>query len=308
MLSRVGVLLFMALALVLGGCGDDKEPTPTATRAPSVAPTATSTATSAPIPTATSRPAPTPVPMGTLEVRVTDLPSPTITAIDITVESIEVHRASDGEWVKVVEGPVSFDLIAVAGVEEFLGSEELTPGEYTQIRLRITSTTITDDGEKLDANVPGDTLRVVRPFTINDGETTIATLDFDAARSVVTLGTGRYHLRPVIKLLVRKEGEAFQPVVEPTPTVTPEPTDEFFLQIEQPETTESIVAESSITVVGRTRIDAAVSVNDIFAEVDENGRFQVLVQLEEDINIIEVVASVATGEELVEILVVIYSP
>ena len=185
MLSRVGVLLFMALALILGGCGDGKEPTPTATRAPSIAPAPTSTATatpaptvtSAPIPTATSRPAPTPVPTGTLEVRVTDLPNPTITAIDITVESIEVHRATDGEWVKVVEGPVSFDLIAVAGIEEFLGSEELTPGKYTQIRLRITSTTITGDGEKLDANVPGDTLRIVRPFTINDGETTIATLD-----------------------------------------------------------------------------------------------------------------------------------
>ena len=319
MLTKVAVILFMVLALVLVGCGGEN-PTPTATRVPSVAPTSTPTATSVPVSTATPTSAgtpaptntpaftPTPLPMGRLEVRVTDLPSPTITAIDITVEDIEVHRASDGEWVKVVDGPVSFDLIAVAGIEELLGGGELAPGEYTQIRLRITSATITDNGEQLDADVPGDILRVVRPFTIIDGETTIATLDFDAQRSVVTLGTSKYHLRPVIRLLVRKEGEPFQPVVEPTPTVTPEPTGEFFLQIEEPETTESILAESSITVVGRTRIDAAVSVNDTFAEVDENGRFRVLVQLEEGINIIEVVASVGPGEELVEILVVIYSP
>ena len=124
MLTKIAVFLFMALALVLVGCGGD-EPTPT------------------------------PLPMGVLEVRVTDLPSPTITAIDITVEDIEVHRASDGEWVKVVEGPMSFDLIAVAGIGELLGGGELAPGKYTQIRLRITSATITDNGVKLDADVPG---------------------------------------------------------------------------------------------------------------------------------------------------------
>ena len=173
----------------------------------------------------------------------------------------------------------------------------------------------------------------MRPFTIVAGETTIATLDFDAERSVVTQGRGRFLLKPVIKLLVRKEGEPFQPAAQPTtptptatatptptptatltptatatPTPTQEPLGEFFLAIEQPESVESIVADPSITVVGRTRIDAVVTVGDVFAEVDENGRFQVPVQLDEGPNIVEVVASLESGEELVEILVVIYSP
>ncbi len=320
-----GLALFLGASLLLSACGgDEPTPTPTATKIPAAGPTATPTR--APIPT------PTVEPMGTLEMRVTDLPNPAITAIIIVAEEIQVHRTSDGEWVTVVEGPFSFDLIALAGVEAILGSQPLAPDTYTQIRLRIASATIVEGGVETEASVPSDTIKVVRPLTIRAGETTIATLDFDAERSVVSQGNGRFQLKPVIKLLVRKEGEPFQPESQATttatptatatatltpaesptptatPTATPEPTGEFFLYIEAPETTESIVAEASLTVVGRTRIDAVVSVGDVFAEVDEDGRFRVPVQLQEGPNIIEVVVSLESGEELVEILVVVYSP
>ena len=65
---------------------------------------------------------------------------------------------------------------------------------------------------------------------------------------------------------------------------------------------------STFTVVGRTRLDAVVSVNDTFAEVDIDGRFRVILTLEEPVNIIEVVASLSSGEELVEIIVIVVSP
>ena len=313
-LPALGVLL--VATLLLAACGGED---PTATASPIPTPKATATRTPTPTPS-----------VGTLEVRVTDLPNPAITAIDITVEEVQVNSASDGQWRTVVQGPVSFDLIKLVGVEDVLGSGDLAPGQYTQIRLKVTSTTITQDGEMSEAKVPSDTLKIVRPFTIVAGETTIATLDFDAERSVVTQGRGNFLLKPVIKLLVRKEGELFQPAAaEPTftptptatatstftptstptptatatPTPTQEPTGDHFLAIEQPESVESIVADPSITVVGRTRIDAVVTVGAVFAEVDENGRFQVPVQLEEGPNIIEVIASVESGEELVEVLV-----
>ncbi len=252
----------------------------------------------------------------------------------------------------MVEGPVSFDLIAVTGIEEVLGSGALGPGEYTQVRLTITETTITVDGDQVEATVPSETLRIVRPFTIVAGETTIATLDFDAEESVVRQGNGGILIRPVIKLLVRQEGEPFEPddttddgetptpgpddavtqtpgapggstpttvpagapvpTDEPTetpiPTATQDPLGEFFLVVEEPAETDSIITESSIAVVGRTRLDAAVSVNDVFAIVDAEGRFSVDVDLEEGPNIIEVVASLETGEQFDQILVVIYSP
>ncbi len=247
----LALMLLLALGVVLSACvGDDATATPTTTAttvAPSTSPTSTADAD------------------GTLEVRVTDLPNQAITAVEIVAEQVQVHSASTGEWITVVEESVNFDLIAVAGVEEVLGSGTLEPGEYTRIRLTITAATITVDGEQIEATVPGETLRIVRPFTIEAGETTIATLDFDAEKSVVAQGNGSYLLKPVVTLLVRKSDEPFQPAGETTATPTQEATGDFFLEIEEPEEIESIVAEATITVVGRTRIDAVVSVDDIFA-------------------------------------------
>jgi hypothetical protein len=82
----------------------------------------------------------------------------------------------------------------------------------------------------------------------------------------------------------------------------------MFLDIESPATLEIIVAEATYVVVGRTRLDAVVSVNDTFAEVDEDGRFRISVSLEEGPNIIEVISTLSSGKEVVEIIVIIYSP
>lgn len=310
-----GLGIFLVLTLLGAACsGGGADPTAT-----SADPTATKPA---PLSTSTGQTEN----VGTLEIRVTDKPNPFISAINLTAESVEVHRGDTGEWSTVVEGPITFDLIAVTGIEELLGSETLPAGEYTQVRLSITSATIVEDSEEVEARVPSDVLKVVRPFTITAGLTTIATLDFDAEQSVVKQGTGGYLLRPVVTLLVRQEGEPFVPVgqpddditptpsatlaptIVPTPTATPDATGDFFLTIEEPLETESIIAESSITVTGRTRLDATISVNDIFADIDGDGRFVVTVDLEIGPNIIEVVASLSTGEALNEVLVVIYSP
>ena len=104
-----------------------------------------------------------------------------------------------------------------------------------------------------------------------------------------------------------------------TPTATPEPTpsndplgEALFLDIitPQPEPDEDIIYVTSATVViaGWTRLDAAVTIGEEFLEVDENGRFETTVQLEEGPNVIEVIASVGTGEEEAAILVVSFEP
>ena len=51
-----------------------------------------------------------------------------------------------------------------------------------------------------------------------------------------------------------------------------------------------------------------MSVNDTIAQLDVDGRFSVTVALDEEINVVEVVASVASGEELSEVLVIIREP
>jgi len=82
----------------------------------------------------------------------------------------------------------------------------------------------------------------------------------------------------------------------------------FFLEITSPEDPEVIVDTDSILVAGRTTQDAAVSVNDGFVEVDLQGEFETTVHLDEDITFIEVVASNIDGEQLSQLLTVIYSP
>src|SRR4030042_285484 len=91
-----------------------------------------------------------------------------------------------------------------------------------------------------------------------------------------------------------------------TPTAAPmfkSTTDgSFFLEITSPEQSEVIVDQNSIVVAGRTTQDAAVSVNDSFVEVDIQGKFQKVISLADDINIIEVVASTVDGTQLDQVL------
>ena len=65
---------------------------------------------------------------------------------------------------------------------------------------------------------------------------------------------------------------------------------------------------SKLTVVDRTRVDAAVSVNDNLVEPDLEGRFRQVVDLEVGANVIEIVVSNASGEQKGLVLTVIYLP
>ena len=84
--------------------------------------------------------------------------------------------------------------------------------------------------------------------------------------------------------------------------------DIFFLEIISPEEDPTFAETSTFTVFGRTRVDAAVSVNDTLVDVDQDGILEATVDLEEGPNIIEVVASVSGGEEESAVLTVFYIP
>ena len=80
----------------------------------------------------------------------------------------------------------------------------------------------------------------------------------------------------------------------------------LFLQLIEPAETEVITGLPSLTVVGRTRVDAVVTIDDTWVEPNIDGEFALEVPLEEGPNIVEVVASVATGEQMDLVLVAIY--
>ena len=212
----------LGVAAVACGGGDGDEAAPTATSEPVVAPTSplpsptaipeSTNPTQAPA-AAVTPPASAPVTAtspqrATLEIRATDAPPVGVTRILITTGDIEVHRSggADTSWDTVVAGPLEFDLVQITGIEEVLGSAELEPGQYDQVRLAIESVEVTVLGADLQARVPSDKLRIVGGFDLVAGEATILTLDFDAEKSVVIAGPNVI-VKPVIKLLVRSRGE-----------------------------------------------------------------------------------------------------
>jgi len=194
------VPLIVLLLVVMAGCiPAPEEPIP----APAPAP--------APTPTPTPAPQPSPAPVmeqGTIEIQVTDPPPADVVSAVVYLTGIEAHLVSDNssEWVEILDAPPKFDLMAVIGVAEILGSANVTPGKYTQIRMNVDKVEVeTTAGDNFTAEVPSEKLKIVRSFNVAPGMTTVLTLDFDGEKSVI-IGKNKVLFKPTVKLLIN-EGE-----------------------------------------------------------------------------------------------------
>ena len=90
-------------------------------------------------------------------------------------------------------------------------------------------------------------------------------------------------------------------------TVPLSPAQGFFLEVTAPQD-ETVVSTNPICVSGSTSLGADVSVNGELVDVDEQGNFAAMVELEEGPNAIEVIATDYEGNGKSCILVVIYAP
>ncbi len=164
-----------------------------------------------------------PAATGTIEVRVTDAPrQDEVTSILVTVSAVEVHKAAaeqeqqqegEGEWLplNILGGASPFDLLKIKGIEEVLAVDEMAVGKYTQIRMTIDRVEVAlGGGEPQEAKLPSGELKIVHPFDVVEGETTVLLLDFDAEKSVTVAGKDNIIVKPVVKLAV-KEGKAEEP-------------------------------------------------------------------------------------------------
>lgn len=145
---------------------------------------------------------------GVVEVRATDAPPTGVSSILVTTSNIQIHKtdAPEDSWVTVVSQEKTFDLVAIQDVEVFLGSENVSSGNYTQIRLDVTRVIVTMNGANITAKLPSDKLKVVGTWEVKAGEKTILTLDFQADTFVVITGNDTVQVKPVIKLEV-SQGE-----------------------------------------------------------------------------------------------------
>jgi hypothetical protein len=268
---------------------------------------------------------------GIIILGVTDKPDENISSIIVTTNLIEgnvrdTETDNKSGWQTLLDVEKSFDLIEVAGVEEILGETEIPAATYNQIRMHVKSVVVTLNGQNIEAKVPSGIIRLVRPIEVKAGESTVVTFDFDAEKSVVVTGADNIIFKPTVKLLVRKGNEPFkaqtttreeekvemqkgreESTTEFTPMIYGD-QDGFFLKINTPEQPEVIVETNTILISGETSIDAAVSIGDGFVDVDLDGMFEKAVNLEEDINIIEVVASISSGQQYDQVLTIIYAP
>ncbi len=215
----VFMMVLVVAAVLLAGCAVPAAPstTPTpGTTTPAPAPTTPDTTitpsqtTPPPTPTtpsATPTPTPTTPPstqsaeMGTLTVYVTDPPPPDMEEILVNIKSLEVHKAG-GAWMTIDEEPQEFDLKVIEGVQEYLASQDLETGKYTQIRFDVVSVRVKVDGVYHDAKVPSDKIKLVGTFEVVANEDTEITIDFNGQKSVLVTGNGKYIFKPVVKLLM----------------------------------------------------------------------------------------------------------
>jgi hypothetical protein len=146
---------------------------------------------------------------GTVEFRVTDPPPPDMDHIWVTISNLAIHKAG-GRWTEITVEPEHqpFDLKAIEGIEQFLTSQVVDAGKYTQIRLNVSSVKVVVNEEEHEATVPSGKIKIVRSFVVEDGGKTVLTLDFNGKKSVNVTGAGRYLFEPVIKLRVAKGAPA----------------------------------------------------------------------------------------------------
>lgn len=175
---------------------------------------------------------------GTLSLNLTDAPGD-YAAVYVTIDNVQIHKGDeegeqdgDGEWITLDTEdtlPQTYDLIELTnGVMQNLGITDLETGVYTQLRLYLGGTQSFPDGYEpvggfllpteanyivvnKDASYEAHALKVpsgyqsgiklVNEVYIEEGSTVELILDFDANRSVVETGSGKYILKPTIKVI-----------------------------------------------------------------------------------------------------------
>jgi hypothetical protein len=164
---------------------------------------------------------PPPAPsMGTLAVSLTDAPACGFDAVNVTVNKVRAHTSStasdtDSGWTDITLSPArKINLLNLTnGTLDALGQTSLPAGHYTQLRLVLdpntgnglansvvpTGSTTEQSLETPSAVQSG--IKLNNEFDVAAGQKVDLVLDFNACKSVLTKGNGKYSLKPVVKVI-----------------------------------------------------------------------------------------------------------
>ncbi len=141
---------------------------------------------------------------GQLAVHMSDGGGPGITAVSVTITKIEANI--DGSWQTVSNATQTVNLLDLVTNDTVLASATLPAGSYTQIRLIVSSGTVTDASGTHNLVIPSGLhtgIKVNVNFTITANELIAVLLDFNVAQSIVLQGNGTYLLKPVIPAVIQ---------------------------------------------------------------------------------------------------------
>ncbi len=165
---------------------------------------------------------------GTVSVSMTDAPACGYDQVNVTVSKVRIHQSGSADensagWTDIVlSSPRKINLLNLTdptqanGALDYLGETSLPAGHYTQVRLVLVpnsgspnppfANSIVLEGQtqeiKLDTpSAVQSGIKLVNEFDVPSGQRVDLLLDFDACKSIVHTGNGKYKLKPVIKVI-----------------------------------------------------------------------------------------------------------
>jgi Domain of unknown function (DUF4382)/Carboxypeptidase regulatory-like domain len=168
---------------------------------------------------------------GTLTVALTDAPACGFDAVNVTVSKVRVNKSAaagdtDAGWVDVTLNPArKIDLLKLTnGVLDQLGTTTLDAGHYSQVRLVLdanangSANTVLPTGGKNEVALDTPSavqsgIKLVGEFDVTAGQKTDIVLDFDACKSILPKGNGKYALKPVVRMVASAANNGISGVV-----------------------------------------------------------------------------------------------
>lgn len=136
---------------------------------------------------------------GTMNIRLADAPDPTITSIDLVFNKLEAKVGNS--WQSIPLADETVNLLDLTDSDMLLGSAVLPAGHYNQIRLFVSSATVTDSDGTHNVNLGsinnnGIKVNINADLGANAVQTLL--LDFNVDKSLIKQGNGQYRLQPVL--------------------------------------------------------------------------------------------------------------
>lgn len=150
---------------------------------------------------------------GSLKLSITDAPAANFKSVVVDFDKVEVSQSateSGASWLTINSDGGNIDLLQLTnGALQDLGIATLDAGKYNQIRIYVSGATITLADDTVIASdkihVASNTIKLTKPFVIEEGMTTELIVDFDAGHSIVKNDTVQislyqYTITPVTRI------------------------------------------------------------------------------------------------------------